>query len=257
MSPFRNARPRFRHGFTLIELLVVIAIIALLVALLLPVLSNARLAGRRLQGSINLRQMITSNLCYAQDWKVLFPSFTGSGGDAPATFYYTTYSFNMRPWMKEYGAIRASFHPVVGTKPFDDPGNFHPTFGSMPWFYWPGYRMSSYPGTSAASTPVRVEQAKPWQVLMQEWLYFHGTAFNNYYEVAQIKGEGIHVNGYPGYENQYVTLGMTSYGNYYTHYPLGAYCGRYDGGVTLRQVADFSWTSYGSFANQLGYISAP
>ena len=56
-----------RKGFTLIELLVVIAIIAILAAILLPVLGRARESGKRASCRSNLRQMGIGSFMYASD----------------------------------------------------------------------------------------------------------------------------------------------------------------------------------------------
>jgi prepilin-type N-terminal cleavage/methylation domain-containing protein/prepilin-type processing-associated H-X9-DG protein len=57
-----------RAGFTLVELLVVIAVIALLAALLLPVLAQVRDVARQSTCLSNLRQIAQAHLLYLQDW---------------------------------------------------------------------------------------------------------------------------------------------------------------------------------------------
>jgi prepilin-type N-terminal cleavage/methylation domain-containing protein len=56
-----------RRAFTLIELLVVIAIIAMLVAILIPIVSTAREQARRAVCLSNLRQLTIAWILYADD----------------------------------------------------------------------------------------------------------------------------------------------------------------------------------------------
>ena len=62
-----RAKKNERNGFTLIELLVVITVIALLMAILIPVLNRARETGQRAVCLSNLKQLTLGWLMYAED----------------------------------------------------------------------------------------------------------------------------------------------------------------------------------------------
>lgn len=70
------------YGFTLIELLVVIAIIAILAAVLLPVLNSAKVRAQSVQCMANLRQLNTAWKMYAGDNNGMFPPNEQGSGNA-------------------------------------------------------------------------------------------------------------------------------------------------------------------------------
>jgi prepilin-type N-terminal cleavage/methylation domain-containing protein/prepilin-type processing-associated H-X9-DG protein len=67
-------------GFTLIELLVVIAIIAILAAILLPVLASARIRAQRAQCMDNIKQLSAGVIVFSGDHNDTFPPAGWAGG---------------------------------------------------------------------------------------------------------------------------------------------------------------------------------
>lgn len=81
-----HASSRTGRGFTLLELLVVIALIAVLAAMLMPVLNRARARTQGFQSVSNTRQLTLGWLLYSDDYNGRLPYNLGgaNGGKSPA-----------------------------------------------------------------------------------------------------------------------------------------------------------------------------
>lgn len=119
-------RPKFGdRAFTLIELLVVMAVTALLLAMLLPVLGNARESAKLLRCASQLRQIGLTLQTYANDHDSVLPPAATNPQFVPTAFRYATGGgFDFRPPLQPYTTAWEIWTcPAVGTAPLNDAGN--------------------------------------------------------------------------------------------------------------------------------------
>lgn len=115
-------------AFTLIELLVVIAIIALLLAILVPALSKAKMYVQRAVCANNVRQLCLGTRLYADQNKGLIPTGLNSLGTTSPGFWFWDIGFWTTNEISRYAGIdyKVFFCPANTKKrlPMPDFGSF-------------------------------------------------------------------------------------------------------------------------------------
>jgi len=180
----RPARP----GFSLVELLVVISIVALVIALLLPALHQARKVTRKTLCSNNQRQIILALLVYSADYGHTLPLKWDKGDFADPKLRDTSFEMmNPNYWSKD---------DMV------DPLRQYGLVGKM--LYEPGRSTNSVPLPNLTETVPQVDSvflrentapsssALYWQTDYNYLAFFEEAAENNVYSFGGTGGLTIH-----------------------------------------------------------------
>ena len=208
-------RRSVRSAFTLIELLVVISIIALLVAILLPALSQARESARQVICMSNVRQLGTGLNFYLEDFNDSLPWAYGEGGWGT----WANPSPNNPRWSSSWvcllviwdylpppgaesasgvysagaaGAVAGYCPTHVSLSPNGDPGNvFRTNYGMNPYI---DLEQIDKPAVSSSKTALagcaRRGILPVWDMMGNDMVWYHRGGTNILYADMHVKPMG-------------------------------------------------------------------
>ena len=148
-------------AFTLIELLVVVAIITLLLALLLPSLSTARIQAKEIACSNNLRNFVLATHMYAHENRSYVPPAPSSRLH-PGAYFDTWESpdYDLREYIEPHIiSLDGTACPALGSAPIDDEANTrHICYWA--YYYFPGREEPNFGLPTGQTLPVKLEFGK-------------------------------------------------------------------------------------------------
>ena len=161
---------QIRTGFTLIELLVVISIIALLIALLLPALSQAREAGWNVDCLSNQKQMALATHFYMEDHEGLTP---------PGWWNNKTWPHHLLPYTQDENVYECK----ANLSGYTDNNMYSPN--GYYWGFFAGWRHNSSPFDANPTNINSVKSPARWALITEDtedWeLARRGTAVGSRY----------------------------------------------------------------------------